>query len=597
MKNIALNSKQQEAIEHKNGPLLIAAGAGSGKTRTLTQRLMYLINSGVAPENIIAITFTNKAANEMRSRVANGKWQMANSNLPFIGTFHSLGARILKAETKYLNRNSNYAIYDDDDSMSLVKKITKEMNLSKDQFNPTVIQAVIGKTKNELRNEPSGKVYSFVFKKYEEALAENNAFDFDDLIQKVVVLFHDYPEVLKKYQALWQHILVDEFQDVNTSQYEMIKLLAQKHQNLAVVGDDFQSIFAFRGADFRNFLNFEKDWPKAKVILLEENYRSTETILKAANGVIKNNKLQKPKTLWTKNNDGGAVKVIASSHDNDEAEWVVQKILELMRAGDALNKMAIIYRTNAQSRAIEQNLISAGLPYKIFGGIRFYDRKEIKDIVAALRLANNPKDSVSAERLMKNLPKKSARQLVEDLPRLGKEYNILELINHFLNETEYFEYLEKHQKNPEERIENINELIVFAGTHSSLSAFLEQIALASSADLPAEALAKEGGLSSAVNLMTIHIAKGLEFQSVFVIGCDEGTLPHHRSYEERGGLEEERRLMYVAMTRAEKNLFLSFNKMASRFLYEIPPELVEFIQLKSQRKDYLDEEEEWIDYE
>ena len=590
-----LNPKQQEAVEHKEGPLLIAAGAGSGKTRTLTQRLMHLIASGVNPENIIAITFTNKAANEMRIRISNDKSQIPNHKL-FVGTFHSLGARILKAEAKYLDRNLNYVIYDDDDSMSLVKKIAKELDLSKDQFNPAVIQAVISKTKSELKDEPSGKVYSFVFKKYEEALTENNAFDFDDLIQKVVVLFQNNPDVLKKYQTLWQHILVDEFQDVNTSQYEMIKLLAQKHQNLAVVGDDFQSIFAFRGADFRNFLNFEKDWPKAKVILLEENYRSTNTILKAANGVIKNNKLQKPKTLWTSKSEGDTVKVIAASYDNEEAEWVVKKIVELMRAGDPLNKMAIIYRTNAQSRAIEQNLIACGLPYKIFGGIRFYDRKEIKDIVAALRLANNPKDSVSAERLMKNLPKKTARQIVEAMPKLGKELNILELINHFLEEADYFEYLEKHQKNPEERIENINELIVFAGQfvkQGGVTAFLEQIALASSADSH-----KESDITSpAINLMSIHIAKGLEFQSVFVIGCDEGTLPHHRSYEEKGGLEEERRLMYVAMTRAEKNLFLSFNKMASRFLYEIPPELVEFIQLKSQRKDYLNEEEEWIDYE
>src|SRR3989344_4570292 len=457
-----LNPKQQEAVEHKEGPLLIAAGAGSGKTRTLTQRLMHLIASGVNPENIIAITFTNKAANEMRIRISNDKSQIPNHKL-FVGTFHSLGARILKAEAKYLDRNLNYVIYDDDDSMSLVKKIAKELDLSKDQFNPAVIQAVISKTKSELKDEPSGKVYSFVFKKYEEALTENNAFDFDDLIQKVVVLFQNNPDVLKKYQTLWQHILVDEFQDVNTSQYEMIKLLAKKHQNLAVVGDDFQSIFAFRGADFRNFLNFEKDWPKAKVILLEENYRSTNTILKAANGVIKNNKLQKPKTLWTSKSEGDTVKVIAASYDNEEAEWVVKKIVELMRAGDPLNKMAIIYRTNAQSRAIEQNLIACGLPYKIFGGIRFYDRKEIKDIVAALRLANNPKDSVSAERLMKNLPKKTARQIVEAMPKLGKELNILELINHFLEEADYFEYLEKHQKNPEERIENINELIVFAG--------------------------------------------------------------------------------------------------------------------------------------
>ena len=653
--NNVLNNKQREAVQHPGGPLLIAAGAGSGKTKTLTSRLIHLINSGVRPDQVVAITFTNKAAEEMRSRVANSKWPIANGQWPmansdedrtknymplaishklFIGTFHSLGVRILKAEAGYFGRTAGFAIFAEDDSLSLIKKICKEMNLDKEQYSPLMFQTVIGKVKNELMDEPSGKIHALVFNKYEELLRDCNAFDFDDLIQKVVLVLQNEPDVLRKYQDRWQHILVDEFQDVNTSQYEMVRLLAQEHQNLSVVGDDFQAIYKFRGADYRNFLNFEKDWPNAKIVLLEENYRSTGNIIQAANAVIKNNKLQKPKTLWTQKEAGDLVRVVVSGDENEEAEWVVKKIIASTNptkfnfVGSSneveLRRIAVLYRTNAQSRAIEQNLIAAGIPYKIFGGIRFYDRKEIKDIIAALRLANNPLDTVSAERLLKSIPKAMARQIIADMPRLGRELNILELINYFLNTTDYFEYLEKHQKNAEERIENVKELILFAGQfigqkvtvaqpvssngfvnrpttktlndtlHANpnenkqhLQAFLEQVSLASSADIgrsnvkgqmPARRSSASAGGSNVVNLMTIHLAKGLEFKTVFVIGCNEGTLPHHRSYDEHDGIEEERRLMYVAMTRAKKNLFLSFYNIASRFLYEIPPQLTDFVK-------------------
>lgn len=587
-----LNNKQKEAVNHDVGPLLIAAGAGSGKTKTLTSRIIRLIESGIAPEKILAITFTNKAAEEMRRRIWSKELGIRGNEM-FVGTFHSLGARILKAEAAYWDRTANYTIFDEDDSMSLIKKVTKAMDLNKEQYPPTMVRAIISKTKDELWEHPRGDIFIRAFNRYEEALTTNNAFDFDDLIQKVVLMFLEDKAILQKYQSRWQYILVDEFQDINTSQYELVKLLARPHQNLFVIGDDFQSIYQFRGADYRNFLNFEKDWPSAKVVLLEQNYRSQPTIVRAANNVIANNKLQKPKTLWSDKPAGELVTVIGTNNDNDEAEWVVSKIIELIRPceGKNLGGMAILYRTNAQSRAIEQNLIIARIPYRIFGGIRFYDRKEVKDLVAALRLAHNPSDTVSAERLLKNFPKKVSAHLIATLPRLAGELNVVELINYVLNESDYFELLEKHHPNYQERIENVNELIIFSGQFikTGLGPLIEQISLASSAETPKD--------QTGVNLMTIHLAKGLEFKNVFVVGCDEGTLPHHRSYNEAGGIEEERRLMYVAMTRAQDRLFLTYHNMGSRFLYEIPPELIEFTNLqKINNRQEMEEEDNWIDY-
>ena len=609
-----MNVQQQKAVEHFGGPLLVAAGAGSGKTKTLTSRIAFLLEKGILPERILAITFTNKAAEEMKSRIfkiRNLKSEIRNPM--FIGTFHSLGARILKKEGHYFGRTAGYTIFDNDDSLSLIRKVMKEMDISKEQVNSSMVEGSISRVKNELWEEPSHKIGRLIYHRYEEALAKNNAFDFDDLIQKVVLLFRTYPDVAKKYQEQWDHVLVDEFQDINTAQYELIKSLAGGHRNLSVVGDDAQAIYGFRYADFRNFLNFERDWPGAKLILLEENYRSTANIISAANRVIKNNKLQKPKSLWTANLAGELIRVMAAKDENEEAEWVVDKIKESGIGDQTLKNVAILYRTNAQSRAVEQNLIVNQIPYKIFGGIRFYERKEIKDLVAALRLASNPKDSVSAERLLKNLPKKTALFLIPEMSRKAKELNLLELINFFLKESDYFEQLEKSEKNASERIENINELIVFAGTffnkeiapENILSSFLEQVSLMTSADKPANRVQMLGVReeNNFVNLMSIHLAKGLEFDNVFVIGCKEGTLPHHRSYDEPNGVEEERRLMYVAMTRARHNLFLTFTDTGSRFLYEIPPELIDFTRLEDLKpKKNLwklgdDEEMDWIEYD
>ena len=587
-----LNPAQKEAVDHKDGPILIAAGAGSGKTHTLTNRLKKLIENGVKPENILAITFTNKAANEMRERVF-GKQESQNKNPGplFIGTFHSLGARILKKESGLVGRTPTFTILDSDDSLSLIKKLMKEADINKEQYSPMLLQNKISTVKNEMiePGEYLDKIALKIFGKYEVSLIKNNGFDFDDLIEKTAKIFETHPQVLTKYQNEFRYILVDEYQDVNPSQYKLVRLLAQKHLNLSVVGDDAQSIYGFRGSDFRNFLNFEKDWPNAKIVKLEQNYRSAGNIITAASAVIKNNKFQKPKDLWTENPAGSLIKVIGAGDAEEEAEFIAQTIEKLNNSSTS-----VLYRTNAQSRSIEQEFIVRQIPYKIFGGLKFYERKEVKDIVAALRIAFNPKDSLSAERISKTFTKDTANRLNEELPRLGKELTILELINFFLENSNYFEYLDKHHKNSKERQENVNELISFASEFKDLGGFLERVSLLQSADSPAKRSMVNGQMS-VVNLMSVHLAKGLEFDNVFVIGCNEGLLPHQMSYGSQDEIEEERRLMYVAMTRAKKELCLSFFNVPSRFLYEIPPELTETINLSRGKKELPDEDEMYIE--
>ncbi|MDP2696214.1 MAG: UvrD-helicase domain-containing protein [bacterium] len=593
-----LNPQQQAAVNHQDGPILIVAGAGSGKTRTLTSRLLQLIKNGIAPSNIIAITFTNKAAKEMKDRIISEARPATGE--AFVGTFHSLGVRILKREAKLLKRTAAFTIFDADDSLSLIRKLMKAADISKDQYSPMKLRSKISSVKNELLDPRDflDKVALRIFEDYESAMIKSNAFDFDDLIEKVVVVFDNHPAVLEKYQNQFRYILVDEYQDVNTSQYRFVKLLADKHKNLGVVGDDAQSIYRFRGSDFRNFLNFENDWPKAKVIKLEQNYRSTANIITAASALIQNNKLQKPKELWTENNDGKLIKAVRNTDADQEADYVANSIGEAVYAQDnssSASQFAILYRTNAQSRSVEQALIVANMPYKIFGGLKFYERKEVKDIIAALRLASNPKDAISIDRLTKNFRKAIAANLIKELPRLCKELKILELINFFLHDTNYFDYLAKNFKNPQERIENINELISFAGDFDNLPDFLERVSLLQSADAPTQSPAISGRVLSPVNLMTIHLAKGLEFDNVFVIGCNEGILPHQMSYGSMDELEEERRLMYVAMTRARQDLCLSFYGTPSRFIYEIPPELTEFVNLATNNDRLPDEDEMYIE--
>lgn len=563
-----LNKNQYEAVNYGNGPLLIVAGAGSGKTRVLTGRLLKLLKDGVSPDNILAITFTNKAAKEMKKRV--------NDHRPLIGTFHSFGARILRKEARHWGRTARFTIYDDNDSSSLLKKIIKNMNLPKDKQKFAGFSYLISKAKSEMAIIEDELALE-IFDNYEKLLKENNAFDFDDLIEKPVRLFQKHPIILEKYQKQYQHILVDEFQDTNTAQYLLIKLLAQKHRNISVVGDDAQSIYGWRHADFKNILNFDKDWSGTQITLLEENYRSTANIIDAANQLIKNNRLQRPKDLWTKNPPGEKIRVIASATEDEEADWIASQINES-------EEVAILYRTNAQSRAIEQALLQYRIPYRIFGGIKFYERKEIKDLIAGLRLAANPQDGVSLTRIQKNFSKKKSAYLIEELPRLADKLTPVELINFIINNTNYVDYLENNFKNSDERWDNIKELINFATSAGSLDELLESASLTQAQDF-----SSLRGEAEAISLMTIHLAKGLEFDTVFVAGCTESILPHQRSLSTKEELEEERRLMYVAMTRARRRLFLTFHHLPSRFLYELPSGLID--------NDLPDEDERYIEYE
>lgn len=599
-----LNKAQQEAVDHQEGPLLMAAGAGSGKTKALTSRLRALIERGVRPEKIVAITFTNKAADQMRERVFGADApkpkgsELPTPGMPFIGTFHALGWRILKKELSYTGRRSGFSILDGDDSLSLIKKICKAMDLPKERFKPSALLNAVSDIKSELKNpdslkdtnDPFDTVVREVYLRYEDELIKNNAFDFDDLIEKVVRIFVKHPEVLDRYQSLFSHVLVDEYQDINTAQYRFVQLLAQKHHNISVVGDDAQAIYSFRGADFRNFLNFDRDWPNAKIVKLEQNYRSTKTIITAASALIQNNKIQRPKKLWTENEDGDPITLVAAEDPDAEGQWVSDEIRKILRV-DPRASVAILYRTNAQSRPIEQALISENLPYTIFGGLKFYERKEVKDIVAGLKIALNPDDSLSADRLIKSFGKRLGGRVVEVMRGASKNLGIIELITAFMREAGYAEFLSDKFNNPQERLENIAELTDFAGQFETLEAFLERVSLLASADKPST----ESHSANPVTLMTIHIAKGLEFHYVFIVGTNEGVLPHEKSMTRMEEVEEERRLMYVAMTRARKKLYILFHTFPSRFLHELPNDLLEFVSPTGTMRHLPDEDDMYLE--
>lgn len=572
-----LSERQRSAVTAPDGPLLVTAGAGSGKTRTLTSRILHLMERGTPGNRIVAITFTNKAAGEMKSRIlahlaSREAASRERDSLPFLGTFHSFGARILRAEAEKIGRTRGFAIFDGSDTEKTLNRVMKKLGIEKSKLSPSEAKWRIGKVKNELL-DPSevddDETFSETFREYEASLAEQNALDFDDLLEKTYRLFMKRSEIKEKYRNAHDHILIDEYQDTNTVQYRLVKLLAENHRNLTVVGDDAQSIYGFRWSDFRNFLNFERDWPEARVVVLDENYRSSATIVKAASAVIEHNKEQRKKSLWTKNTNGEPVLVVEARNAEDEAIWIAERVPLLGAKGTT-----ILYRTNAQSRPIEQALIYAGIPYEVFGGLRFYDRREVKDLVAALRLAANPGEVVSRERLEENLGKRRTAELFARLPEYGGTLSPLELIGFFLKSTGYIAYLTaKFPKDFEDRIENIESLVSFAGEHENLEELLERIALFQSS----ESAGNRAESGEAVRLMTIHLAKGLEFDSVIVAGAAEGILPHQRSLLKAEDLEEERRLIYVAMTRARERLILSFYGIASRFLYEIPPELVRFL--------------------
>lgn len=634
-----LNKEQQQAVKTTEGPLLIMAGAGSGKTRVLTHRIAYiLLEKGVNPYNILAITFTNKAAREMKERI-NGILGGAADEI-WISTFHSMCVRILRRDIDRIGINRNFTILDTTDQLSVIKGILKDKNIDSKKFDPRGILSAISSAKNELIDAKQyGKytgnyfenIVSDVFEQYEKRLLKNHSLDFDDLIMKTIQLFKRVPEVLEYYQRKFQYIHVDEYQDTNKAQYQLVHLLAAKFQNLCVVGDSDQSIYGWRGADIANILSFEKDYPNAKVILLEQNYRSTKNILQVANHVISNNVKRKPKNLWTDNEKGGKIQYYRADTEQGEALFVTGKIKELVETKQRkFSDFAILYRTNAQSRAMEEMLVKANIPYTIVGGTKFYDRKEIKDLLAYLRLVANLDDDISFVRII-NVPKRgigatsldriaqyalqnemsmfralgeveriglSAKamkacrefyQMLSGLNQMQEYLSVMELTEEIIKRTEYREMLQAEKTlEAESRLENIDEFLSVtknfeeSSEDQTLIAFLTDLALVADIDQ----LDKEENVKDAVVLMTLHSAKGLEFPVVFLIGLEEGVFPHSRSLMEENDMEEERRLMYVGITRAEEELYITNAQIrtlyghtninpASRFIEEIPDELID----------------------
>ncbi|HDK27117.1 MAG TPA: ATP-dependent DNA helicase PcrA [Candidatus Atribacteria bacterium] len=641
-----LNIKQQEAVKAENAPVLVIAGAGSGKTKVLTYRIAYLIfEKKINPGNILAVTFTNKAAQEMRDRVELLNKEIYDQGIIkdlWMGTFHSICVRILRREIEALGYDKNFVIYDKTDQLSLIRRCLNILDLDNKRYSPNVISSVIDKAKNKLEDVELfeynamnyfTKIVTKVYRQYQEELFENNALDFGDLILLTVRLFRERPKILECYQKKFRYILVDEYQDINFAQYQLIKLLSENYYNLFVVGDPDQSIYKFRGADLSNILRFEKDFPHSKVIKLEQNYRSTQIILDGATNLIKNNKKRKEKELWTDKKGGQKIRCYEASSALDEAIFVGQEIIKISkRENKAFKDFAILYRTNAQSRAFEEIFNKQGIPFKVVGGLRFYERKEVKDLLAYLRFIQDQKDWVSFLRIVSNNKWGIGKVTLSKLKDLVKKNNLnyhqalqqhLKTINMSINRTEkikyfislvdefnkkkdkfkgskilteliqkidYFTELKKEGEfKAQTKIENIKELILAIeefeeeNEDKSLRAFLEYVALINDVDL-------YRGEEDTVTVMTLHSAKGLEFPVVFITGFEEGIFPHSRSINNEEELEEERRLCYVGMTRAKEKLYLTyawrrnlngntlFNSV-SRFITEIPRHLREKVSV------------------
>ena len=576
-----LNSQQLVAVKRTDGPVLILAGAGSGKTKVLTTRVAWIISQKIVPaENILLVTFTNKAASEMKQRV-DGLLE-ANSGSPMAGTFHSVCAKILRKDGFEVGIPSGYVIYDDSDSADLIKEILKKLDLSPKSFNHNAIIASISGAKNQLISATQYPEYARgfwqenvarIYFAYQKCLKENDALDFDDLINETVRLFKSRPEVLEKYQNQWPYILVDEYQDTNNAQFELTKLLAKKHQNICVVGDFSQSIYSWRGADYRNLLKFKSEFPRVVTFNLEQNYRSTQNILDAAFKVISQNRSHPILKLWTKKDGGEKIQLYEARNEQDEAAYILKRIAE---SGGRLDSFAVLYRTNAQSRVLEEAFLNDGVPYVLVGGIRFYERKEIKDVLSYLRLLHNPKDSVShsrAEKIGKNRLAKFETGI-----RNRELGSTLEILDRTLQLTSYLEMFDPENEEDLARLENIKELRSVAQEFPVLADFLENVALV-------EKESRRHADKNAVTLMTLHAAKGLEFKTVFIVGMEEGLFPHSRAIMDRLEMEEERRLCYVGITRAKEKLYLTYARrrlffgtrsenMISRFVADIPEHLL-----------------------
>jgi len=643
-----LNPPQREAVLHGDGPLLILAGAGSGKTRVITSRIAHLVRDrGVDPYNILAVTFTNKAANEMRERLERMLEMPLGRGVGYgglwISTFHSACVRILRRNIEALGYKRHFVIYDESDRSALIKSCASDLRIDVERFTPRAIGSRISALKNNLIDADqfakTGSQFGFeeavsrVYTMYEEKLRESGGLDFDDLLMLTVRLFEKHVDVLGYYQGLFKHILIDEYQDTNHAQYRLIRLLTAKHKNLCVVGDDDQSIYKFRGADISNILNFEKDYPDTKVIKLEQNYRSTGSILDAAGSVVARNLGRKAKKLWTDRRGGERILCYTAIDEKDEARYICRTIDQFVEEGRSLQEIAILYRTNAQSRALEDSLRNRGIAYRIFGGLRFYDRKEIKDIIAYLRVLLNPADLVSLRRII-NVPargigdttvekleraadlhsislyqaamdaaqsdvtpaaKKKLHDFIGMMERLRAELETItltELVRRVIDDSGYVKVLEEERSIESRiRVENLKELITATedfmeqNESATLGEFLDQVALITDAE---QKIASEdrSGSTHSVTLMTLHNAKGLEFSVVFLTGMEEGLFPHSRSAEDEDELEEERRLCYVGMTRAKERLILTHAterriygypqmNLISRFVEDIPEEILE----------------------
>lgn len=619
-----LNDRQKEAVLYNDGPLLIIAGAGAGKTKTLTTKIAYLIEEGFAkPYNVLAITFTNKAAKEMKDRLYGLIGDLAKKVQ--VSTFHSFGLKLLRENYQKLGYEANFVIMDSDDSLTVVKKIVKDLGYDPKIYNPRAIRNKISSCKNEMMTPEMYERYAVsdyekvmhqVYEKYEDKLKKNNSVDFDDLLLLPIKLFKENPSVLQDYQELYKYILIDEYQDTNEAQYILSKLISAKNRKITCVGDDSQSIYSFRGANYKNILNFEKDYQDAKTILLEENYRSTSTILDAANQVIKNNKQRKDKNLWTSRGKGEKIKYYRAYNEKDEAQYIIRKVKELRNKDVLYKDIAVLYRTNAQSRVLEEEMLKENMPYRVIGSFYFYSRKEIKDLIAYLRLIHNSKDNVSLLRVI-NTPKRgiglktienltakadsentsiyeaisSGKELdfkktIEQLKSLAEELTLTELIDKVLDASGMRQDLESEKTlESEVRLENLEEFKSITKSFEeregliSLEDFLLEISLISDVE-------EYKDDPNRISLMTVHSVKGLEFDHVFVVGMEEGIFPHMNSLMETSELEEERRLCYVAITRAKDDLHLInarrrtlFGKEqinpVSRFISEISPDLIE----------------------
>jgi DNA helicase-2/ATP-dependent DNA helicase PcrA len=643
-----LNPAQREAVQHTQGPLLIVAGPGSGKTRVIAHRIAYLIaHDDVHPYRIIAVTFTNKAAREMRDRVFALAGELAESM--WLGTFHAICARILRADGGAIGIERAFTIYDNDDQQALMRRVLGELGVDPRKFAPRAILSAISRAKSELATPAAfsasvrdyfGEITARAYERYQALLEENNGLDFDDLIMRAVALLRDHETVREKYQQRFLHVLIDEFQDTNVAQYQLARLLAGGHGNVCVVGDPDQSIYSWRSADIRNILNFERDYPNAKVVYLEQNYRSSQNILDSAHAVISANQQRKEKQLWTEQTAGEPIVIFEAYNDNEEADFVAAEVEELVKAGARPRDVAVMYRTNAQSRSLEEAFIREGIRYRIVGGTRFYERKEVRDIVAYLRLIYNPFDRVSFERAVNTPSRGIGDKTLDELARWSEELGVppyaalqllkedrqpvphrlaaravaslltfLELLNGLIEEAKrrapaalagevceriaYRRYLLDEYRNEREdgleggelRWENVQQLITLAAEYdgmepeAALPQLLEDVALVSDAD-------EYEPDADAVTLITLHAAKGLEFPVVFIVGLEEGVLPHVRSFDDPAQLEEERRLCYVGITRAKERLYLvrafrrffmgsTLHHPASRFLRDLPEQLID----------------------